>query len=232
LSIFVINNIMIGIYKITSPSGKIYIGQSINIEKRFKDYQYINSIKNQVKLYNSFKKYEIKNHKFEIVEECSIEQLNEREIYWGLYFNSIAEGLNHKLGNQNSIISEETKLKMSKKIYQYDLEGNFIREWNSISEPSLALKINKGWLSYIIDHPTYTSKGYRFTSGKENKLPPITKNYNLKKPILQFDKNNNFIREWSSAKEAAIQLGIFIQGITASARNETKTAGGYIWRYL
>lgn len=223
---------MIGIYKITSPSGKIYIGQSVNIEKRFEYYKYINSIKNQAKLYNSFKKYGIEQHKFEIIEECSIEQLNEKEIYWGLCFNTINEGLNHKLGNQNSVISEETKLKMSKKVYQYDLEGNFIKEWNSISEPSLALKINKGWLSYIVDHPTYTSKGYRFTSDKENKLPSVTKNHNLKKSILQFDKNGNFIREWNSAKEAATKLGIFIQNITSVARNETKTAGGYIWRYL
>jgi len=30
---------MIGIYKITSPSNKVYIGQSINIEKRFKSYK-------------------------------------------------------------------------------------------------------------------------------------------------------------------------------------------------
>lgn len=43
---------MIGIYKITSPSGKVYIGQSVNIERRFLDYK--KSLKNtQIKLYNS-----------------------------------------------------------------------------------------------------------------------------------------------------------------------------------
>lgn len=47
---------MIGIYKITSPSGKIYIGQSVNIERRFLDYK--KSLKkSQIKLYNSIKKY-------------------------------------------------------------------------------------------------------------------------------------------------------------------------------
>lgn len=50
------DNAIIGIYKITSPSGKIYIGQSINIEKRWEKYQkYIENIKNQIKLYNSLK---------------------------------------------------------------------------------------------------------------------------------------------------------------------------------
>ena len=30
---------MIGIYKIVSPSGKVYIGQSTNIERRWKEYK-------------------------------------------------------------------------------------------------------------------------------------------------------------------------------------------------
>jgi len=222
---------MTGIYKITSPTGKVYIGQSINIEKRFEHYKYVNSIKGQPKLYYSFKKYGYKNHIFEILEECQIKQLNEQEIYWGLYFNVINEGLNCKLGNQNSIISKETRLKMSKKVFQYDLQGNFIKEWSSISEISDTLKLSKGWLSHIIDHSTFTLKGYRFTSEK-TKLIPITKNYKNKKIVFQYDRNNIFIQQWSSAKEAAEKLGLFTQNITSCCRNETKSAGGFIWKYL
>ena len=44
---------MIGIYKITSPSNKIYIGQTTNYKKRLGDYYNLNCI-NQIKLYNSF----------------------------------------------------------------------------------------------------------------------------------------------------------------------------------
>lgn len=75
----------IGIYKITSPSGKIYIGQSINIIKRFKNYKCL-SCKDQPIIFNSFKKYGVENHIFEIIEECAVEQLNEREIYWKQYY--------------------------------------------------------------------------------------------------------------------------------------------------
>ena len=73
---------MIGIYKITSPTNKIYIGQSINIDKR--KAQYINLSKSCVgpKLYNSINKHGWKTHKHEILEECDIEQLNERETYY------------------------------------------------------------------------------------------------------------------------------------------------------
>jgi group I intron endonuclease len=103
---------MIGIYKITSPNNKIYIGQSIDIDFRFKKYQRLACSK-QPKLYYSFIKYGIINHKFEIIEECSLEYLNEKEIYWGLKFDVLSEkGLNLKLGNAKGKCSQETKDKI------------------------------------------------------------------------------------------------------------------------
>lgn len=106
---------MIGIYKITSPINKIYIGQSVNIIKRFNDYKILNNCKGQIKLYNSLVKYNPENHKFEIIEECSEEQLNEKEIYWGLKFDVLGlNGLNLKLGYANGKCSEETKQKISR----------------------------------------------------------------------------------------------------------------------
>lgn len=106
---------MIGIYKIISPTNKIYIGQSLNIEKRKIQYNNLNEVKKQPKLYNSFTKYGVENHVFEIVEECSLEQLNEREVYWGLHYGVLGEnGLNLRLGNANGLCSEETKQKLRK----------------------------------------------------------------------------------------------------------------------
>lgn len=86
---------MIGIYKITNPNGKNYIGQSINIEKRFNQYKKL-TCKNQVILYRSLLKYGVENHIFEVIEECNIEILNERERYWQDFYNVIEKGLNCK----------------------------------------------------------------------------------------------------------------------------------------
>jgi len=86
----------IGIYKIINPKGKIYIGQSINIEERWRKYNKLNC-KRQPKLYNSLKKYGPEKHKFKIIEKCSLKLLNKREIYWKQYHNSINEGLNCEL---------------------------------------------------------------------------------------------------------------------------------------
>ena len=106
---------MIGIYKITSPSGRIYIGQSVNIDNRISSYKNL-KCKNQTKLYRSLLKYTFENHIFEILEECNIEMLNERERYWQDFYNSASRNnLNCKLtktNDKNGSLSIETKLKI------------------------------------------------------------------------------------------------------------------------
>lgn len=104
---------MVGIYKITNPKGKIYIGQSVDIERRHKEHKYLNSHKKQTKLYNSFIKYGIENHNFDVLEECTSEQLNELELYWIYYYNSVINGLNIRIGSANGYLSEETRNKIS-----------------------------------------------------------------------------------------------------------------------
>lgn len=108
---------MIGIYKITSPSDRVYIGQSIAIERRFNQYTSVNNCKTQSKLYNSFIKHGINNHKFEVVIECQEAQLNELERYYQDLYNVIHSGLNCTLTTTSTKTgrhSEETKNKISK----------------------------------------------------------------------------------------------------------------------
>jgi group I intron endonuclease len=112
---------IIGIYKIVSPTGKIYIGQSTNIKFRLTQYKYY-KCKKQIKLYNSLKKYSFKLHICEIIEQCSVEQLNERERYYQDSYNSVEKGLNCRLtGTEDKIgvISIETRKKMSDKKQGY-----------------------------------------------------------------------------------------------------------------
>lgn len=108
---------MIGIYKITSPSGKIYIGQSIDIKERLRQYKGLRC-KKQFKLYRSLLKYGFENHKIEIICECSIDELNAKERYFQEFYNCVDKGLNCILTNTNDkkgVLSEETKKKISEK---------------------------------------------------------------------------------------------------------------------
>lgn len=86
---------MVGIYKITNPIGKVYVGQSKNIEYRFTKYRSKASTKGQRKIYESLLNFGINNHIFEVIEECDISSLNERERYWQEYYQVLSEnGLN------------------------------------------------------------------------------------------------------------------------------------------
>lgn len=134
---------MIGIYKITSPSGKVYIGQSTNIKKRIRDYKSIYNSRKQIALYNSFKKHGTLNHKFEIIEECEIDKLNERERYYQDFYNVISDGLNCLLTStkeKRKVYSKETIEKMSK-----SLKGRtFTKEWReNLSKAGMGRKLNK-----------------------------------------------------------------------------------------
>lgn len=76
---------MIGIYKITKKeNGKSYIGQSNDIERRFAEHKY----KLDIPIEIAIRKYGIDSFNFEVIEECSLEQLDEREKYWIAFYNT------------------------------------------------------------------------------------------------------------------------------------------------
>lgn len=107
---------MIGIYKITSPTGKVYIGQSVDIEKRLRDYKNRKGPK-QPRLNRSFLKYGYNSHKIEVLEECLESELNDRERYYQDLFDCIGEnGLNCSLTkstNKSGKLSIEQRKKIS-----------------------------------------------------------------------------------------------------------------------
>ena len=104
------------IYKIVSPTGRIYIGQTTNFVVRFKKYSSFRC-KTQVKLYRSLLKHGFENHKITIIEDCKKEDLNIRERYWQDFYNSSSkENLNCFLTGTDvlvRVISEETIKKYS-----------------------------------------------------------------------------------------------------------------------
>lgn len=78
------------IYKITSPSGKIYIGQTRQLKARYYKYQCLNC-KTQTKIYNSIKKHGWGSHLFEVidfVDEGDTITIAEKEIYWIDFYKS------------------------------------------------------------------------------------------------------------------------------------------------
>ena len=234
---------MIGIYKITNPKGKIYIGQSINIESRKRIYRYSNSYKNSIgpKLYNSINKHKWENHFHEIIEECSIEQLNEREIYWKQYYLD-------QLGWKNVLfcniydtgggpMSEQTKQNISKgklgtkgwpKGNKRSEEFKLYIKNNTERSKKIGNSIKKN-----INRNKKISQSMIGKSKTDQHKKNISKNSKgvsrNQKPILQYDLEGNFIKEWPSLKEAINETKI--TSIGDCVRNKQKTAGKFIWKF-
>lgn len=204
---------MIGIYKITNPNEKIYIGQSKDIQGRWKRNYYSLNCNEQIKLYNSLKKYGPENHIFEIIEICSEELLNEREIYWGNKFNVLNPkmGLNLRLGNGNGSWGQEVK--------------------DKISEARLGMKFTK-------EHCANISKAkmdYVYSKDRDTKIGNTQRGIskpNTRKPVLQYDLKENFIKEWSSMSEALMSINNGKgDGISGCCLGKQKTAYGFKWKY-
>ena len=104
---------MIGIYKITNKlNGKVYIGQSIDIDTRWR--QHINA-KDDMLIHKSIQKYGAENFSFEVLLECPAEMLNDWERDMIALYDCISpNGYNLTEGGGGCKCSEETKKKMSK----------------------------------------------------------------------------------------------------------------------
>ena len=154
-----------GIYKITSPSGKIYIGQSSNIERRMIEHKYRSKAKN-LKLYSSLRKYGIENHIIKVLflSENKYEKDRMEGIYIR-YYNTIENGLNHidvlsggsgftgKKHTEENILKSKERMKgyepinAIKKRMKKVFCGHTNKNYESISECARDLNISQAYAS-------------------------------------------------------------------------------------
>lgn len=94
----------IGIYKYQNKiNNHIYIGQSDNIEKRYQQHLYDSKYRPEKStgIDMAINKYGINNFTFEIIEECSKNELEEKEIYWIDFYDSYNNGYNKTPGGKS-----------------------------------------------------------------------------------------------------------------------------------
>lgn len=282
-----------GIYKITNRiNGKVYIGQSVNIQQRW--YQHKSSFKNgNTLLYQAIRKYGLENFCFEIIEECPQEKLNEKEIYWIDYYNSFnyENGYNmtpggsepisvnpkeiynlwdqgysvgqiynnlkdkmsygtiknylHSYSNWNNSESRRrSSLLVNRKINkenifvikQYDLFGNFIKNWNSAKEIERELGICSVAITYVLNGKQVQSGGFQWKEGlKDNRdaIESIIEKTPLHFGIIQKDLEGKIIAKYKTLKEASEAVKTDPRNISRVCKKEKnrKTAKGYIWEY-
>lgn len=226
------------VYMIVSPSGRVYIGSTIQtFKKRWRHYFKL-SCKSQIKLYNSLKKYGVENHMFYELWEGDMNLMLQKETEFGKFYDVLGKnGLNLRLPNIGDIyksVSEETREKMSNS-----------RKGIKISEETRK-KLGKAPVFQSEEFKNKISlihKGKIISEETRNKLR-IAKKGNCKEiieklaimkriPIIQYDLEGNFIKEWSSMSEVQRELKIDKSQISGCCKNKlrNKTAGGFIWKY-
>lgn len=160
-----------GIYKITNLiNNKVYIGQSIDIKQRWYNHLHHHQHLKDLPLYRAFKKYGITNFTFNIIEECNVQDLDEREKYWIQYYNSYNNGYNMTTGGQGV---HNTEIKLSAK----DIKNiiNLLKD-NKLSQRKIAKLYNVG----------------QDTISEINQGKTRRQN-NIEYPIRQFKKDENYI---------------------------------------
>lgn len=156
---------MVGIYKITNLiNNKIYIGLSIDIKDRWKAHRtrpfQPNCSQYESHLYRAIRKYKLENFKFEIIEECKPDELEEKEIYWIKYYNTTNPeiGYNKTSGGEHAItfskLTQQEVLKIQELLIKTKISQQLIAKEYNVSQRSIS-GINTGqtWYNEKLSYP-------------------------------------------------------------------------------
>lgn len=242
-----------GIYQIVNRvNGHSYIGSAIDISGRFRTHK--SSLKrnkhHSIYLQRAWNKYGEDNFEFNTLENCEKEHLIKREQY---YLNELnpeynickiagnSMGVKHsKESNLKKSLNHAFKGKYGKEhpssipLYQYDEEGKFIREWENAVEVekekgfdsgNIRKSVKNRWLFYN------SFWSYEYYGEVYEDVPKKNDRRKTKKPILQYSLEGFLIKEWDSAKDATIFLGVREGNLSDNLKGKVKTAYGYIWKY-
>jgi group I intron endonuclease len=230
------------VYKHMSPSGKIYIGITCQEppEKRW-----VNGCgyRNNQYFWRAIQKYGWNNFEHEILfvnlskedaankEKELISFYNSNNSLYGYNLSSGGEG-----GAEGVIISEEERKRRSEHAKTYVGENNPNYGNHKLAgenNPFFNKEHSEEMRQLLSDLAKDRWKNEKY----KQHMIDVHKNQNVgaenprAKATLQYDMEENFIKEWECAKIAAIVLGICYSGITQCCSGRRKSAGGFIWRY-
>lgn len=190
---------------------------------------------------------------YKLIENLSFEEVNEWETKLIKHFGrlDIGTGILANMtdggeGFKNILFSEETKKKMSevkkgktggklnprsKRVIQMDMDGNFIREWDSLSDISRETNLTFQNISKCCLGEIQHAYGFKWKydgSSYERKTPkPEAKD--KRKIVYQYSLDGNFLRSYESVSSA--KRITQINHIECAATGKHKQVGGFQWRY-
>lgn len=234
-----------GIYKITSPKGKVYIGSSRNIKSRIDSYKRMHH-KGQMHLYRSMLKYGFNNHKFEIILECKLGDLFYFERCFQEIYNSIEFGLNCEYVNTNEkpkLRSDEIckKISKSKMGYKHSEEAKQKMSHYGKNRPQeVRDKIGAKHKGKTISEETKLKMRLAELGKKHSEKTKLKMSLNngrpmlgtispLRKSVLQFSLKGKFLNKFESLTSAELATNTARSSIRSCCNKKLKTANKFIW---
>ena len=247
--------IMIGIYKIENKvNGKIYVGQSIDIKTRWYNHRKeLNGNRHHNEhLQNAWNKYGEGQFTFDIIEECTVDNIDEREIFWIDYYKAMNStyGYNMTLGGQGShgySWSNEGKQHLSdirnpEAILQLDLNGNIIERWRSGSYAARETGFPVSGIMNCLrdDGDQYQAHGciwiyeYKYYSKEFDINAYINKHIKPRPKIIEYDLYGNINKIWNNAVEIMNEYGeksVIYKALTCVLKHDRRSIKGKIFLY-
>lgn len=154
---------------------------------------------------------------------------------FNLYIRTVTDTLKLNGISQQEIYHRSMKYGAKsryKKIYQYDFNGNLINIFSDLNEMTNLTGYRKDYISAACRHTYPSANGYLWIYEDEEKtieellkkIPPENNH-----PVLQYDLSGNLIQEFFSFREAAKKTNIDATLISRAAKNNSLTAGSFIW---
>lgn len=248
-------NSLCGVYKIVNNlNGKVYIGQSISIQSRWKEH--VNALRRGdskcTLLQRAWNKYGEENFTFEILELCSADILDDIEIKYISFYDSCNSGYNIEPGgNKNKHLSEETKQKLRESHLGKKMSDEAIQKMSEArmgeQNPMYGKTHSEEARKKISDthkgkpgHPIsdevkeiirQANLGKNLSDETRKKISEATKGrpaYNKNpRPVYCIELDKVF----NTASDAGKELNIRSSNIINCCEHIRKTCGGYSWIY-
>lgn len=227
------------VYKHTFPNNKVYIGITSN--RPTKRWDCGRGYRQQPVMNNAIHKYGWNNIKHEILYSNLTEDdasNKERELIKEYNSTNILFGYNIAEGG----LQENSNRSKVKKVLKYDLQGNFISEYESVSKAALDLNLKSvsGIISCCSEKGKVKSAAGYMWKYKDNfkpiplKIPPYVKETGSKTEcvkVAQFDEDWNLLKVWNSIKIAAKHFRVSDTSIVFSMTHNGKCKG-FRWKRI
>jgi group I intron endonuclease len=224
-----------GIYKITNKiNGHYYIGQSVDIDKRFRQHcfsaRHLDDKDHNSPIHLAIAKYGENNFTLELLEEiCDKTELNEREVYWIRLLEAT------KNGNYNILAGGQDRIKFDdKSVELYDLTGKYVKTIPSATLTAKELGVSRSSIYGVLHKERPTCKGYqmKYAEDKRTVIKPFISKQGGALRVAQINSTTNqIIKIFNSIAEASRETGANSSTITKVCKGKLKTTKNYKWIY-